>query len=43
MIQAMGSGVSLVVILAVVARGRLLLGSFPNDVELLVGELSNCL
>jgi hypothetical protein len=34
---------SLVVILAVVARGCLLLGSLPNDAELLVRVLNNLL
>ncbi len=42
-IQSISSGLSLVVIPAVVTRGRLLLGSFPNDAELLVSVFNNLL
>jgi hypothetical protein len=43
MVQSIGSGLSFLVILAVVARGCLLLGSLPNDAELLVGVLNDLL
>jgi hypothetical protein len=43
MVQSIGSGLSFVVVLAVVARGCLLFGSFPNDAELLVGVLNDFL
>jgi hypothetical protein len=38
-----GSGLSFVVILAVVARRCLFFGSLPNNAELLVGVLNNLL
>ena len=43
MVQSIGSSLSFVVILAVVARGCLLFGSLLNDAELLVGVLNNLL
>jgi hypothetical protein len=43
MVQAIGRGLSFVVILAVVARGCFLFGSLPNDAELLVGVLDDLL
>jgi hypothetical protein len=42
-VQLIGSGLSFVVILAVVARGCLLFGTLPNDAELVVGVLNNLL
>ncbi len=42
-VQLIGSSLSFVVILAVVTRSRLFLGSLPNDTELLVGVLNNLL
>lgn len=42
-VQSIGSGLSFVVFLAVVTRGRLLFGSLPNDTELLVSMLNNLL
>jgi len=42
-VQSIGSGLSFVVVLAVVARGRLLFHSLPNDTKLLVGVLNNLL
>jgi hypothetical protein len=43
MVQLIGSGLSLVVILAVVARGGLLFGSLPNDTKFFVGVLDDLL
>jgi hypothetical protein len=43
MVQPIGSRLSFVVIMAVVARGRLLLGSLPNDAELFVRVFNNLL
>lgn len=43
MVQLIGSGLSFVIVLAVVARGCLLFGSLPNDAELVVGMLNNLL
>jgi hypothetical protein len=43
MVQSIGSGLSFLIILAVVARGCLLFGSLPNDAELLVGVLNDLL
>ena len=43
MVQLIGSGLSFVIILAVVARCGLLFGSLPNDAELVVGVLNNLL
>jgi hypothetical protein len=40
-IQAIGSLLGLVVVLAVVASGRLLLSTLANDVQLLAGVLHN--
>jgi hypothetical protein len=40
-VKSIGSGLSFVVILAVVTRGRLLFGSLPNDTEFFVGVLDN--
>jgi hypothetical protein len=40
-IQAVGGRLSLVVVPAVVARRRFLLGTLTSDVELLAGELHN--
>jgi hypothetical protein len=42
-VQSIGSGLSFVVILAVIARRCFLFGSLPNDAELLVGVLHNLL
>ena len=42
-VESIGSGLSLVVILAVVARRCLFFGSLPNDAELVVGVLNNLL
>jgi hypothetical protein len=43
MVQPIGGGLSFVVVLAVIARGCLLFGSFSNDAELVVGVLDNLL
>ena len=43
MVQSIGRRLSCVVILAVVARGRLLFGSLPNDAKLVVRVLNNLL
>jgi hypothetical protein len=42
-VQSIGSGLSFVVILPVVARCRLLFGPLPNDAELLMGMFNNLL
>jgi hypothetical protein len=42
-VQSIGSRLSFVVILAVVARGGLLFGPLPNDAKLVVGVLDNFL
>jgi hypothetical protein len=42
-VQSIRSGLSFVVILAVVARGCPLFGSLPNNAELLVGVLNDLL
>lgn len=42
-VKSIGSGLSFVVILTVVARGSLLFGSLPNDTEFFVGVLHNFL
>jgi hypothetical protein len=42
-VESIGRSLSFVVILAVVTCGRLLLGSFPNDAELLMCVFNNLL
>jgi hypothetical protein len=42
-VQSIGSGLSFVVVLSVVARSGFLFGSLANDTEFLVGVLNNLL
>jgi hypothetical protein len=42
-VQTIGSRLRFVVVLAMVARGRLLFGPLPNDTKLVVGVLDNFL
>jgi hypothetical protein len=42
-IQSIGSGLCFVIVLPMVAWGRLLFGSLANDPELFVGVLNNLL
>ena len=42
-VQTIGCGLGFVVVLAMVAGGRLLFGSLPDDAELLMGVLDNLL
>jgi hypothetical protein len=42
-VQSIGSRLRFVVVLAVIARGRLLFGSLPDDAKLVVGVLDNFL